>query len=103
MNDDLRCRCTLAMQGSKAWPAVFAGGAASELLRAVLCAIDAAGYAVVPIKTLREAHAVMRECGWQLAPASVSSGDGTLETACAEIEENFSDMLAAAPRVGGRE
>lgn len=62
----------------------------------ILRAITEAGYAVVPVKTIREAHAVMRECGWQLAPASVTSGDGVLEAACAEIEDKFRAMSARA-------
>lgn len=46
------------------------------------------------IRLIRLAHPVMRECGWQLAPACAAEGsDGILEAACAEIEEEFGDML----------
>jgi hypothetical protein len=48
----------------------------------------------VPLKLLREAHAVMRACGWQLAPASDASEDPTLALAAAEIEGAFRDLLA---------
>lgn len=74
-----------------------------EETRAALRAIKVAGYRIVPTKTIAEAHAVMRECGWQLAPASATSGDGVLEAACAEIEEKFRAMLAAAPSMGEKE
>lgn len=50
----------------------------------------------VPLKLLREAHAVMRACGWQLAPASDQSDDPTLALAAAEIEEAFGKLLGAA-------
>lgn len=54
------------------------------------------GWVVVERKTIVEAHAVMRECGWQLAPASDNvSSDGILEVAAAEIEDKFRAMLAA--------
>lgn len=46
------------------------------------------------IRLIRLVHPVMRECGWQLAPACAAEGsDGILEAACAEIEEEFGDML----------
>jgi hypothetical protein len=48
----------------------------------------------VSLKLLREAHAVMRACGWQLAPASDESDDPTLALAAAEIEGAFQDLLA---------
>ena len=51
---------------------------------------------LVPLKLLREAHAVMRQCGWQLAPASDASEDPTLALAAAEIEEAFGDLLREA-------
>lgn len=48
----------------------------------------------VPLKFLREAHAVMRECGWQLAPASEgASRDGVLELAAAQIVGELGDIL----------
>jgi hypothetical protein len=50
----------------------------------------------VSLKLLREAHAVMRACGWQLAPASDESDDPTLALAAAEIEEAFRDLLKGA-------
>ena len=49
----------------------------------------------VPVKLLREAHAVMRQCGWQLAPAADDGSDGVLALAAAEIEEAFGDLLKA--------
>jgi len=59
-----------------------------------LSALDAAGLVVAERKTIAEAHTVMRECGWQLAPGSDNvSGDGVLEVAAAEIEEKFRAML----------
>lgn len=54
------------------------------------------GFIPVPLKLLREAHAVMRACGWQLAPASDDGSDGVLALAAAEIEEAFRDLLKAA-------
>lgn len=46
------------------------------------------------MRLIRLAHPVMRECGWQFAPACAAEGsDGILEAACAEIEEEFGDML----------
>lgn len=50
----------------------------------------------VPVKLLREAHAVMRQCGWQLAPAVDDDSDGVLALAAAEIEEAFGDLLKGA-------
>jgi ribosomal protein S27AE len=49
----------------------------------------------VPVKLLREAHAVMRQCGWQLAPAVEDGGDGVLALAAAQVEEAFGDLLKA--------
>lgn len=42
---------------------------------------------------MRQAHAVMRQCGWQLAPAAETDGDGVLELAAAEIEAAFGAFL----------
>lgn len=53
------------------------------------------GCVLVPLKLLGEAHAVMRACGWQLAPAAPAVGDGVLALAAAEIEEKIGAMLAA--------
>ncbi len=50
----------------------------------------------VPAKLLREAHAVMRQCGWQLAPGSDDGSDGVLALAAAEVEEAFGDLLKGA-------
>lgn len=50
----------------------------------------------VPVKLLREAHAVMRQCGWQLAPAVDDDSDGVLALAAAEIEKAFGDLLKGA-------
>lgn len=48
------------------------------------------------IRVIRLAYQVMRECGWQLVPACAAEGsDGIIEAACAEIEEEFGDMLRA--------
>ena len=55
------------------------------------------GYIGTPHKLLAEAHAVMRACGWQLAPAS-GGGDGVLNLAAAEIEEKIGALLAAAKK-----
>lgn len=49
-----------------------------------------------PLKLLQEAHAVMRACGWQLAPAADNSEDPTLALAAAEIEEAFGEMLGVS-------
>lgn len=65
---------------------------------AALAAIEAAGFRIVPLKLMSEAHACMRATGWQLAPASEQvSDDGVLECAVAEIEEQFAAMVAASP------
>ena len=46
------------------------------------------------LSLMTKAHAVMRDAGWQLAPASVEPGsDGVLELAAAEIESEIADML----------
>lgn len=42
---------------------------------------------------MRKAHAVMRECGWQLAIGAEPQSDGILEAACTEIEADFSEHL----------
>lgn len=47
----------------------------------------------VPKKLLREAHAVMRQCGWQWAPAVDDGSDGVLALAAAEVEEAFGNLL----------
>lgn len=47
----------------------------------------------VPFKLIKEAHAVMRACGWKLAPAAATSDDGVLEAAAAEIEEAFAELI----------
>lgn len=44
-------------------------------------------------KLMQQAHAVMRQCGWQLAPAAETDGDGVLELAAAEIEAAFGAFL----------
>jgi hypothetical protein len=44
---------------------------------------------------MRKAHAVMRECGWQLAISAEPAGDGIIEAACTEIEADFGEFLAA--------
>lgn len=51
---------------------------------------------VVPVKLLTEAHACMRATGWQLAPACDDGSDGVLNAAVAEIEDQFTDILAAS-------
>lgn len=51
---------------------------------------------VVPLKLLREAHACMRACGWQLAPAAEDVGDGVLANAVADVEERVRALLPAA-------
>ncbi len=47
----------------------------------------------VPVKLLREAHACMRECGWQLAPAADDGSDGVLQAAVADVEDRFRTLL----------
>lgn len=43
---------------------------------------------------MRRAHTLMRECGWHLAPASdLTSGDGVLELAVYEVEDEFRTAL----------
>lgn len=44
---------------------------------------------------MHKAHAVMRECGWQLAISAEPQGDGILEAACTEVEADFADALSA--------
>jgi hypothetical protein len=45
-------------------------------------------------KLIGEAHAVMRACGWHLAPGSELQSDGVIEAAAAEIEEQFCGLLS---------
>lgn len=52
--------------------------------------------AATPLKLLTEARAVMRACGWHLAPAADSSDDPTLALAAAEIEAAIGAILDAA-------
>lgn len=47
------------------------------------------------IGLMRKAHAVMRECGWQLAASAEPNGDGVLELACTEIEADFAAAIRA--------
>lgn len=47
----------------------------------------------VPVKLMREAHACMRACGWQLAPGNDESEDPTLALAVADIEDRFRKLL----------
>lgn len=49
---------------------------------------------LVPRKLLTEAHACMRACGWQLAPASEDGTDGVLALAVAEVEQAVGAMVA---------
>jgi hypothetical protein len=63
-------------------------------------AADAAGPAgtlAMPEALLRQAHACMRECGWQLAPASDDGSDGVLQAAVAEVEARFGELLGPKP------
>ncbi len=47
------------------------------------------------LSMMAKAHAVMRETGWQLAPASIDpEADGVLELAAAEIESEFASVLS---------
>ena len=50
----------------------------------------------VPLDLIHRALAVMRECGWHLAPGSAGDGDGILEIAAAEIEAEFAQLAASA-------
>ncbi len=51
---------------------------------------------LVPLKLLREAHAVMRACCWNPATASPQSDDGATEAAASEIEEKFRALIDGA-------
>lgn len=61
---------------------------------AILSALSAAGWVVVPRKLLRKAHACMRESGWHLAMAADVHGDGVLQAAVSEVEEGFATLLS---------
>lgn len=52
----------------------------------------------VPEKLLSEAHACMRACGWQLAPADPET-DPVLGLAVAEIERQVGEILAKAGKL----
>lgn len=54
-------------------------------------------WVAVPRKLLTEAHACMRACGWQLAPAAEDGTDGVLALAVADIEGAVADLLAQPP------
>ena len=58
--------------------------------------VSPAEFICIPIKLLGEAHAVMRACGWQLAPASEMEGDGVLQLAAAEVEAAFAALVERA-------
>jgi hypothetical protein len=58
-----------------------------------LAQLRAGTHVMVPVKLMREAHACMRECGWQLAPAAEQQGDGILQAAVAEVEAQFGEVL----------
>lgn len=64
----------------------------------VLASLRAGEMVAVPRKLLTEAHACMRTCGWQLAPAAEqgTDDDGVLALAVADIEAQFGELLAAA-------
>ncbi|WP_457647633.1 hypothetical protein [Profundibacter sp.] len=52
------------------------------------------------LRIMAKAHAVMRETGWQLAPAAVdTASDGVLEAAAAEMESEFSAVLRNCNRI----
>jgi len=70
----------------------------SDAEREVLAALRAGEMVAVPRKLLTEAHACMRTCGWQLAPAAEqgTDDDGVLALAVADIEAQFGELLAAA-------
>lgn len=73
---------------------------ALRIVNALRAILARHGQVVLPVKMLRKAHAVMRECGWQLAPASDDGSDGVLALAAADIEERFGAALAAAQEPG---
>jgi hypothetical protein len=56
--------------------------------------LEAIQYHDRALHLMRQAHAVMRQCGWQLAPGAEADGDGVLELATAEIEEAFGTFLS---------
>ena len=66
---------------------------------AVLASLRAGTHVCVPRKLLTEARACMRATGWHLAPASECEGDGVLHLAVAEVEDQFGELIAAAPEV----
>jgi hypothetical protein len=45
------------------------------------------------VKVMSQAHVLMRECGWQLAPQSEPNGDGVLEIAVADTERKFAAII----------
>lgn len=55
--------------------------------------VDANEARLEALRLMRLAHAVMRECGWQLAIACEPAGDGVLEAACSEMEADFAEFL----------
>lgn len=65
--------------------------------RAVLAAIEGAGFVIAPRRLLVEAHACMRETGWHLAPACDGPGDGVLAVAVADVEDRFTTLLNHRP------
>lgn len=66
----------------------------AEVVRLTAALAERENAQVIDTKLLKEAHAVMRACGWNLAPSSDNiSTDGVLECAAAEIEEKFRAAL----------
>ena len=62
-------------------------------IRVALDTLKRGGVDILPL--MQQAHAAMRTCGWQLAPASETrSDDGVFEAALADIEDRFTAALA---------
>lgn len=85
MADNIETIATIAMQSSKAWPAVFHQGTALCLWRAAVAAIEAAGFSIVPNADLAAARAEnerLREALAQARPFVSDELRGTLECVC---------------------
>lgn len=69
--------------------------ASRELVPALLAERDALQAKLAKaVGAMAKAHAIMRECGWHLAPAAEPESDGVLELAVCEIEAEFEETLA---------
>lgn len=84
MTDTIRDTAIRAMTASKAWPAVFAPGGAGVLWDAVVAALEAEGFVVVPVQLVRLAWdaaadgdvQATRPDLWERADSIFSDDDG---------------------------